>query len=214
MTNCCELPSYNQYLKDTHHSYAEAESFLDREVVTRVKYAASIPLGILESVCGSVCGLVHGTHALVSVGTVRRFNVKGNRHLESFRHLLINPYQSIMKTINPDTRFREQNHEDGIIAGPVLSRIRNFCDSIYDSEYWINRNVSARLSHLLEPLVSVVTRVADFCIGCVAALFSVLALGKCDLANHFAYRGLQSTAIVDDMFRAVRKFMAPNPMLG
>lgn len=137
----------------------------------------------------------------------------------------IQNYKAAEAAANKKPYIREKNTFKPLTEKPPLvycggdGLINNFFSrdlNIYayectaPSNHWFKRHVVSRLTHVLALVVNIICCVIDLAIGAIAALFSIFpCFGRRETLNNMAYRGLQFTGLIHDIFYHLTNILNP-----
>lgn len=214
----------------------ESKSFQKRHVVSRLANLAVAPLSVLTSSVDGLLGLGLGLASVAVAGTKAKLNTQALLQLEALQELPSRSFYLLLKTLNPNasivsqsvTRRRHEDYEDvhlsdifsyghdegrlhQIFSG-ILSSITQLGHDCYNSESKFKRQVTSRLTFGLLAVSCVVARIFSLVIGVASGVLALLTLGKFEAVNTLAYKGLQITGIVRDLFFCAMKCINPGAM--
>lgn len=191
------------------------DSFLKSQVLARAGFLASIPSSTITSAVNMIVGVGAGFATIVTGGKCSSSFRLAMDSLDNSQKTVSVLYMNFLKTLNPQARF--VNHSkafitadgDGFITNQISTALKALALNYLSSENVFKRHIASRLTYALLAISSVVTRVADGIIGSVAAVLSLLTLGKVESMNNLAYRGLQIPGIIKDLFYCAAKIINP-----
>lgn len=198
---------------------SENPSFLKKQIGGRFCYLALTPFSAITSIADTVIGIGAGIGTIATLGTNPKIFNTSISYISSSRYIIAKPYINILRTINPNAKFFEFDPDkqkssisptdDGLLTGEVQRFLELKALDASTSNNFLKRHVISRLTYALLAISSIVTRYVDGIIGVSAAVLSIAFLGTVEPLNNLAYRGLQSTGIISDLFYCTAKFINP-----
>lgn len=194
-------------------------TFIKKHVLARAAHLALVPASFITSAVDTIIGLGVGIGVICTLGKHEStFKITRN-HLFSSNRLFVRPYVNLLQTINPEANFSGSNGRSMISAEGVgflsdfsLNLLMNIARDCYNSDNFLKRHVFSRLTYVLLAVACLVTRAVDGIIGIPVAGLSILTGGKFESLNNLAYRTLQATGIIEDLFCCTIRFI--NPLAG
>jgi hypothetical protein len=198
-------------ITDRCSKISKNSNWKDRYVVTRLgNLAVGVPKTII-TVADTVLGIAGSGVALATLGFNSGINQTAWNHLRTSKRLILTPYLTLLRTINPNTGIgSETMKKSGLISHYVRTSLRALAQNCYKSENLLKKHVASRLTYALMGIVSIITRLADGIIGSIAAIFALLTLGMIKPLNRIACRGLQFPALINDLFYSTIKVLHPS----
>ncbi|MGD2169511.1 MAG: hypothetical protein PVI40_04655 [Chlamydiota bacterium] len=206
-------------------------NFLKNQVLTRIGFLALIPYATITSAVNMIRGVGAGFATIVTAGNHLPSLRLAMNDLNSSQRIVSKVYMNFLKVLNPQAQFTSKEPRtspgsiyrhltvnsnafitadgDGFITDHISSGLKSLARSYLSSENVFQRQIASRLTYVLLAVSSVITRVADGVIGSVAAVLSLLTLGKVESINNLAYRGLQIPGIVKDLVYCATKIINP-----
>jgi hypothetical protein len=211
-----ELPAANYVTNNLAHS----ENFIKKHILSRISNFGLLFFSGFAALGDTIIGSFAGLGSIATLGMHDGTFLTAMEHLEiGTRSVLAYPYGHLLRTINPNALpeskrddnppYVDKGGKDGLLAHYALDKLKNIARSCYNSENFFKKHVASRLTYVLMAIASVVTRIADFFIGLVAALLSLLTFGKFETINNIAFRALQAPAMLKDLFYCTIKFINP-----
>jgi hypothetical protein len=166
-----------------------------------------------------VLGTVYGVFSLLPRSNRLPFVQKSeeirNEKLNSFGSFFSRIYLVVLKMFNlPGARTlveKTKSIADAKLPGiftiflySVLANKNKF--DLEAKKHWKSRFIE-RLNNLVSIPFVVLARVVDFAFGLIAAVVSLVLLGRNENLNAFAYKQLKVLSIVEDVFGLVRSFL-------
>lgn len=201
---------------------------LKKQIYSRGANLALAPTLFMTGAVDAIIGVGAGIATVCTLGMCRPVSKLAFDHLATTRYLMALPYQSLLHVINPNAQFPKRtsildegngkgpwigSEGNGFVHDSIHDSLRRSAEKRYESENFLHRQVTSRLTYALLAIASVITRVTDAIIGLRAAVFSMLTLGKVDSLNNVAYRALQAPAVIHDLFYCAVKFLNPAAFL-
>ena len=198
--------------------YSPDTNFVKKQIGARVAFLGGIPLSATTTILDTLVGGIAGLGSILTLGRHKPTNRFHIYNIEVSRVIVVFPYGSLLKVINPSNEFTPKTKEnrilidsngDGLVSNFVLPKLKNYARKFAGSENVFKMHVLSRLTFALTAIAAVVTRVADAAIGLVAAAFSIITLGLYPSLNNLASRGLQAPEIIKDIYYAAIKTINP-----
>lgn len=210
-------PFFHQGIK-----FSQEDDFKSR-CLSRLYWMGGAVLSSLTTPVDNLVGIVSGAFSLM--GEIRE-SLKSQPNWESLnsRHKftvrcfkecygLSCPFAGILFALNPDAVIDEDSEEywisgqgSGLISHHVRLAISAKAEETADSDFWGDRLIAKILYGAIIP-VCLVTRIADFAIGLLAAPAAFVTGGLIPSLNHCAYRGLMIDGFIQDLFLATIKMI-------
>ena len=114
-----------------------------------------------------------------------------------------------MRTINTGAKIEVDDQKCGIISVFVQDKLMDLAREQRDSDSLLAKHVYSRLLYFGFAVSSIVTRIVDFVIGLLAAVASVLTLGKVKVLNTTAYNGLNVASVINDIHFGLMRTINP-----
>lgn len=179
----------------------------------------------LSSTADTAIGLGFAIGSIFTMGMNQKTWEGAKKHLFCSRLICSESYKYLLKALNPQAEFpkiQEQTFLDiprnnpcvdlqgnGLFADRVHRFLRPRCKALARSENIMARHLGARGSYALMAIALIVARLFDGVIGVGAAVVSIATFGKWGSLNNVAYRGLQATGVVKDLFICISRFFNP-----
>ena len=211
---------------------SDEKNFLKNHIFARCAYLILAPASIITSAVDTIIGLGAAVGTICTFGKhTPTYNI-AYKHISFSRNLIVGPYVNILRTINPKAKFTRNLEDecyakrhfgtkpdytpplvsvdgDGFTSNLVKDPLKNKARSCYNSDNFLKRHISSRLTYALLAVSCIVTRAVDGIIGIPAAALSILTGGKFKTLNNLTFRALQAPAIIDDLFYCTIKFINP-----
>ena len=200
VTTSIASPISNYADSCAHPSNPKNRTFFKESVLSRGAHFTSTPVYAFTNTIDTIIGLVAGIGALCTLGMHKPSYTFACKHIICADFLISDVYLGLIKMINPRLSLDDSANKAGMITEFVSTMLEKRANAFRDSDSIFKSHVASRLTIALLALSSIVTRVADGIIGLGAAGLSILCLGKVDELNSLAYRGLQVTGIISDLF--------------
>ena len=212
MTVSDALLKYSHFVKESRSQWDFAE-----ERGSRLNYALLIPLSFVLNTLDTLGGIFAGVANVATGGAYPSLKSYTVNNLKGAESLLAQPFQFIIATLRPDAVIKGQSKKDSVdntgffaaVADGFLTGIALTCQQ--SKHRMISEGVS-RLAHTARLLVAIITRTVDIAIGVIASVFALLTTGYFDELNRVAFRGLQSTALLSDIFLIAKEIVNPTDM--
>ncbi len=212
--------------------HSEDTNCFKKHVVARVGFLALTPWSLATSTADILIGIGAGIAVIGTAGKQKEAWDFAMNHLNSSRKIVVRPYFDLLMALNPQAKFSGSIDNmpyvqrqtatlmgqkdafitvegDGFITHYVSEALKDVARNCYNSDNFLKRHVASRLTYLLLVISSVITRLMDGIIGVMAAILSFATFGKVESINNLAYRGLQATGIVQDVFYCTTKIINP-----
>lgn len=184
-------------------------SFFERQVLARAGYAVLTPLSVGTVLFDTFVGAVGSLAALATLTLNKSAFNFAVRHLSYSNLLLADPFENLLKTINPNAQIHEDKR-NGFISAYVIESLHEFAKMTYESDSnALIRHGLARLTYALAAVAAVVTRVADIALGLVAGALALLTFGAFDQINSIAYKALKAPGVIADLMECGFLFINP-----
>ncbi len=197
---------------------SNSDSLFKSQVLTRVAYLSLAFLNIITGSVNATAGVLTGSLNILTAGKKHSLHKITLAQLCNTRLTLSLFYLNGLRVLNPHARlcnYIPKNSLElsfdgnGLFAGRVNTLIQDLSAQCNTSKNFLKKQVISRLTYVLLAVASLVTRAVDAVIGIIAAVFSILTLGKFNTINTIAFRGLQVPGIVDDLFYCAVKIINP-----
>ncbi len=227
ITGATTLPA--EFYVDRNWVQPRKINFFKKHVLARGAHLLLTPASFITSAVDTVIGLGAGVGAICTLGKhTQTFKVACN-HLCRSNRLFVRPYVNFLQTINPKAKFSGNaanqpyiarylglvkqatisGDGDGCLSDWVINPLKGIARSCYNSDNFLKRHVASRLTYVLLAVSCLVTRAVDGIIGIPAAGLSILTGGKFESLNNLAFRTLQASGIISDLFYCTIKFINP-----
>lgn len=182
----------------------KVDRFVGGEVTSRLDNACGLLQSPIRDICHGVIGIISGIGALLTVGVLDEFNLHAHRNLsDRFSSLFAHIFQHALGVINPHTSFHDKE------GGFFLTKVNGFLPSFETKPPRDSWGIGLRLAFAVKALANIVARLADFCLGLIAAACSLVTLGFFNNLNNFAFNSLKVTGIVDDVLFCALNVLNP-----
>lgn len=206
----------NELHPDKHNNGASKTSLAGRHVLYRGAKFALAPVAFITCTLDTIVGLGYGLGTIRTLGTHKPTWEKTIIHLRHSREILLISYAFFLTAINPRADFPKtgtviSSDGRGLTTNLVFEPIKKVGINCRESDNFLKKHVASRLTYALLAISCLVTRAVDGIIGVPAAALSILTCGsvKFGSLHNVAYRGLQTTGIIDDLFYCTIKFINP-----
>lgn len=211
------LDNYVRSCRELVHS----PKFARRHLLARFKFAALIPMEIVTTALDGIVGIVTGAGLVLSAGRSDPLAIRMQARLNRFRYMLANPYIRLIQTIKPnyaplkkmDFDLRCIYSGDGLITNYLKNR---YIDRIVTDCITEDGLLSVRKHAPFFAIACLVSRIADAILGIAAVPCGIIEVFVSSITgqhyysiHHTAYRGLQITGVVHDLFLSL--LIAINP---
>ncbi len=195
-------------------------SFLGKQILARGVRLVLTPASLITCALDTIIGFGTGVVALLKHGTDEKMNKLAFSHFSKTNLLLSSPYRHLLGIINPEAEFPLRCQTRGIAVegngfiSDIVSRpLKTLAEDFRSSKNFVSKHVASRLTYALLGIASIVTKLFDLVIGIPAAALSLVTLGKFGTLNNLAFRSLQVTGIVGDLFFATIKIVNPDAVI-
>lgn len=210
MTVSDALLKYSHFVKESRSQWDFAETS-----GSRLNYALLIPLSFVLNTLDTLGGIFAGIANVATGGSYPSLKNYTVNNLKGAESLFAQPFQFLIATMRPDAVLKGENKKDSIdntgffaaVADGFLIGVALSCQQSKNKV--ISQGVS-RLAHSARLLVAIITRAVDLAIGAIASFFALLTTGYFDELNRVAFRGLQSTALLSDIFLIAKEIINPS----
>jgi hypothetical protein len=201
-----------------HTNYVMADSVnqIKNPFLARVAYSTLIPGTFITSAIDTLFGLGLGIAAVCTLGSQKNVVEKAHKFLRSSPKLFVRPYANFLRVINPlsakNSAFQKpliKKSGDGFLSNFVIRPLIGFANHCTRSDNLLKREVVSRLTYVLLAISCIATRVLDGMICIPATILSIFTFGNCNSLNNLAYRSLQVTGIIQDLFFCTIRVMHP-----
>lgn len=229
--NCSSIKPTRNYIEE-NWVHSNQTNFFKKQILARATFLVLAPSSLIIGAVDTIVGLGAAIGSLCTLGKHKPIFEAAISHLASSDKLVALPYLNILQTINPAaTLMGDLSNEpeeirslaesrgfvpamisadgNGFITDRAIHSLKTIAKSCYNSENFLKRHVSSRLTYVLLAISCVVTRAVDGIIGVAAAALSILSMGQFISLNNLAYRSLQTTGIISDLFYCTIKFVNP-----
>lgn len=192
-------------------NWCNKKKLLKTRIFTRGAHLLLIPPSFIISAIDIVIGLGAGIGAVCTLGKHRRTFIIARDHLSMSNNLFLAPYWLFLFTLNPKAAKLAMitREDDSFLSDSVITPLKKIARTCYNSDNFLKRHVSSRLTYALLAISCLVTRVADGVIAIPTAGLSILTGGKFVPLNNLAFRTLQAPSLIDDLFYCTIKFINP-----
>lgn len=196
----------------------------DRTVKWFANAVIGIPGQIVASSLDTIIAYGLSIKAIASWGSNKIVSEQAAmRHLSAGRSLGY-IYLSALKTVFPWAKVPDsaQVHikylvgtdptlvKNGLLTHEFSSILVKKVDSLAESKNWAVRHLASRSLWVVGCIGRLALRVVDFALGILAAIGSIICLGRCATLNNYAARGLQITHIfTSDLYTGVMRTIDP-----
>ena len=204
--------------RDLVHGSARSPSFVESQLLSRLGYATcglTMPItNTIDALFGS-CVLIIDLATAGSLDTVHndctRKGKSGAKNI--FYTLVSDPFANFLLALNPSAKVKSYGWDK--IPNGVWTQL--FLDNCFkpllkyqcDSDNFLIRNITSRLTIAVGLLAIAVTRIFDFAIGCSAAVLAFATLGTVKGINTVAREGLGSTQLIFDIYNHLYALIDP-----
>lgn len=214
------IDPWQKYVSNHFVTNTEADC-TKKELLSRACYLGLAPTAAIISIVDTAIGAVSGVATIATGSCCREVYEFTFQHLRSSRQLLASPYRNLLKTFNPEAVINEKIETEnssgvksmvvanGFITHEVQSYLKKMARNYYQSDDGLEKHVASRLTYFVLAIASIITRVVDGIIGILAAIASFVILGSYEPLNNLAYRGLQTTGLIEDLFFCTIKILYP-----
>ena len=165
-------------------------NFIKKQLFSRLGFAALVPGYVVADVADTIIGVGAKTVDCLTFGMFESCQEVARVCLFSFKCVLLDPYSALLRTINPEAKFRPKYY-----SGKVTKLMKNLlvypAKKFAKSDCFMHKHVVSRLTYALAALAAVVTRVADGVIGLPVAILSIISFGTIESVNAFALDSLK-----------------------
>lgn len=216
LTQSLALPSANgaaTYIDQNWVTLNET-TFMGRHFFSRAVQLTCIPVFFTAMALDTIIGVGVGVGAVCTLGRHIPTSCFAINHLNSADYLFAGFYEHFLRAINPKAQFSDEvENTMGFFPNLPIKRLAKLALSYRSSDNFLKQHVVSRLTYTLLAVSCVVTRIADAIICIVPVTLSVLTVGKFQSLNDVAYRTLQPSGILVDLFFCTIKILNPwNPM--
>lgn len=171
---------------------------------------------IFQGVTGSLActaltayGVAASVASIVTGGKFKSINNQANKFTFLSQGLVAGFYQAAVKVLNPSHKFAKGS--SGFITDAVAAPIFKVAKALSMVDHKpVVRELASRVTYLVGTAVHVATRVCDLALGVLAGAVSLFPLfGQSKRVNNFAQLQLQSTRVVEDVFKGLRGIVNP-----
>ncbi len=179
---------------------------------------ARAPVALLASAVALTAtgvGVVGTALSIATLGELKEINRVAS-YSYSAKSILVSPYEVTIKVLNPDFQFDswEQVNSGGVMSTRFAKPILGHAYVKSAASNFFTRHIVSRGAYLLGAIVSTISRIADLCLGLVAATISILpCFGRVSTLNHFAQRHLMALALIGDLCLSFRGIVNPQQFL-
>lgn len=197
----------------------EKDGSLKKRLAVSGAYLALIPVVAATSAVDTAVGLGAGAANIICLGKNAKVYVCMSEGLTSTHGVATRMYKMTLLTINPDAeflaafetekkikkvRFLTKNPSKNInnygLITSIDSSLRAKAGEWESDKSCFKRHLGSRGLHIADGCCKVGTRTTEFMLGFLAAGLSIGSGGKFPFLNNIAFRGLQGTGIVKDLF--------------
>lgn len=185
----------------------QSTSFINRHILARGAYLVLAPASFIPTAIDAIIGLGAAIGAFCTLGMHKPTFRVAIIYLFNAGRCVACPYEFILRALNPKVIVEEST--DGFIAKRIADPLLYFGKACSNSDNFLKRHVTSRLTYALLALSYLVARVVDGVIGILAAGFSIVTVGKFTSLNNLAFRALHAPCILKDLFFCIIKIMNP-----
>lgn len=187
------------------------ESFLNDQIVSRLREAILIPFVMLSAPIDMIVGLGYYAGSILTFGTEPKLFSYANKFTLASGKLFSTSYLHLLKVFIPkagtDKKIKEFN---GLFTHNVYQKIEEKAQHYSSSKNIFVRHGASRFTYPLLAIACVITRIADLVVGIFAAALSFIPyFGAKTWLNDSAFRGLEVLNIVNDLFYCTVKCFYP-----
>lgn len=176
---------------------------LRNEIFARVKNAVAIPLAFLLNLGATVVGVISGTITILSGGKL--FRETTFEKINGAKYIFAESYDLALKTFNPNDKISTVN----LLTSAVKNKFRIAGTHFSEKNNFFSAQIASRVTYAAMGIGVLFSRAIDGMIGVPAAAFSLMTGGYFKKINGIAYKGLQFTGVISDLFDCALKFVNP-----
>lgn len=189
-----------------------------------------IPLSAGTTLADTISGIGMILAAIGTVGHYKKLNRLAVERLEISKKIIAAPLFCVLHVLNPKATISplEQSTSrpntlrgvavekpfidsegNGFVTHHVCGRLFHLFLDCAKSTNPIEKHVATRLTACLILIVTTITRIVDLIIGVLAFIGTLIICGQNESLNNLAYRGLQGTGLVSDLFGCILHIINP-----
>lgn len=184
----------------------------------RGRYLILGPGYVIGSAIDIIAGIVVGCAGVVSFGLYKPVVDQASDLLWESSKPLSLLFHCFISAVNPEPCLRSclDLTGDGLITQQIKPHLIRYIRDCQESDSIIQRHLVARALGVSMALVMIVTRITDLALGLIAASLAIGLMPLSCFGNGFlnitAYRGLQGTRILYDLFQCTMIILNPSSL--
>lgn len=204
------------YLTHTfHYKYAKGKDVSDiinSEVTSRIFNFGIGCLEPLTHIFDTIVGIYGGGVSIMTLGTIPEINKFAKDNLLVTQDIVANPFFSLIKALNPKAAGEtvSPSTSGGLLTrdfkASLIAAGKSCTESMDD---FVTREIHSRVIFGITAVVCVILRVIDAVFAAIFSFFALVALGKWDSMNKYAYRAMQFPGILLDIYECTRLCINP-----
>lgn len=207
-----------QYYIDKKLVHNAKSNFFQKEILSRGLHLLLVPASVIPNALDIIIGLGASLGAIMTLGQKPAIIQFAYNHLVGLSFLISFIYKNALQTMNPHIIFGSKKNAsspwiscigNGLVTDEVHKSMEKVAITYRDSHSLFKKHIASRLSYVLLAAACLVTRAIDGALGALAAIFSLITIGKIPSINNIAVRGLQAPAIILDLFGCTIYFINP-----
>lgn len=205
----------------TELQFEKSDNFVKKHVKGRCARLILIPASFTTCALDTIYGLGVGIGAICTGGKKTKLSTTAFNYLTNSNLMLSIPYSNLLRMINPKAEISSKalNHCDGILSHTVNFSLKGLA-SKYNQTHWrcmisnnsFKHHIASRLTYALLAVACVVARAVDGIIGVAAATLSIVTVGKFTRLNDLAWKTLQPTGIIEDLWFCTMHCINPDAL--
>lgn len=209
-----------------NNNWIYSQDSLKKHVGTRAAYLTLAPTSFITTTVDTVVGIGAGIGSVLTLGLCEQLDEFAFHQLHLSNNILTRPYEALLRTVNPKAAIYDgilsrtragkllkqpsiKLQGKGFVTDPVFKKLSAFAKKCASSEDCLKQHVVSRLTYALLAISLLVTRAVDGILAIPAVAASFLTLGTYESVNNLAFRTLQATGIVHDLFHCTIKVINP-----
>lgn len=183
-------------------------SFFKKQIVERVKMAASFLVFPLASSAMVTLGIIPAGVNILTGGKIKHLNEVSSGMLRCSGNILSPAFCSLLGIINPKTKYVGKRIP--LVTDSVQRKFSPLKKEMDKSNNFLVSQVGRRLFYIARTVALIFSRSLDLFIGIVFATLSLITLGKFKELNSVAATGLESTEVIEDIAQGLLLIVNPN----
>lgn len=198
----------------TELQFEKSDNFVKKHVKGRCARLILIPASFTTCALDTIYGLGVGIGAICTGGKKAKLSTTAFNYLTNSNLMLSIPYSNLLRMINPkaDVSPKALSHCDGVLSHTVNFSLKGLASKYYQSTNSFKHHVASRLTYALLAVTCIVARTVDGIIGVAAAILSIVTVGKFTRLNDLAWKTLQPTGIIEDLWFCTMHCINPNAL--